>query len=68
MIKAFKAKLDDNLINQIAENWIIEYGKKRTKIRKVKIIELATYYLNRHPTEPKHSACNVLEAVEEQSH
>lgn len=47
MVKEFKAKIDDQLVGQMVENWTVTVGKGR----KMDLEGLCNYYLARHPHE-----------------
>lgn len=47
LVQEFKAKLDDELVQQIADHWTVLVGKSK----KVNVKELCNYYLARYPYE-----------------
>ncbi|KAG4080753.1 hypothetical protein HA402_005933 [Bradysia odoriphaga] len=51
-LAAFGAKLDQRLIEQVVDEFTTEVFIKNKKTGKVPLLDVADYYLARHPTEP----------------
>lgn len=51
-LTAFGAKLDAQLIEQVAQAWLVVGNDKKKKTEEVGLLEMCNYYLTRHPTEP----------------
>jgi hypothetical protein len=52
LVKAFKVKLDENLVEFLMDQFMSVVVEKKRKIKRVNIHEMAEFYLQRHPTEP----------------
>jgi hypothetical protein len=48
-VKAFRIKLDKNLVNSMAEEFLVPFGKRSTRVN---VEEMADMYLTMYPTEP----------------